>query len=241
MVSDGSTRLECAGAVRAREFQLHWVVMLVVAVGCSAPPCGPATCSGCCAEDGVCVDGQTRAECGARGDACQRCTTEETCTRQQCTPTVVFDGGLDAGPPVCRCTTSCCYPDGTCAPNNGPEACGPAGAFCGQCAMGERCERGTCLSMSCGGCFDPLGTCHSGTASAQCGTNGGVCVACGADQACSGGRCVFTRCDLGNCRFGCCRPDKSCDTAPSAASCGTGGEPCVACAAMQVCISGACF
>jgi hypothetical protein len=153
---------------------------------------------------------------------------------------VVDSGVVDAGPGTCGCRTSCCLPDGSCAPNNDISACGEVREFCGTCLSDQRCERGTCVAGACGGCLDPLGACRSGGEDGACGLDGGVCVACGTDQECSGfGVCVFTRCDLNNCRFGCCQPDKVCRNA-SVAACGLGGDPCVACTGAQQCLGGIC-
>ncbi|MCA9532478.1 MAG: hypothetical protein KC593_02320 [Myxococcales bacterium] len=72
------------------------------------PPCGPATCSGCCDFLGVCRAGDTFAVCGGGGGACSRCTWPETCEAGSCEPR------------ACSAT----------APSrgvNGSDTCGPAG------------------------------------------------------------------------------------------------------------------
>ena len=148
-------------------------------------------------------------------------------------------GVIDAGPPMCTCMTSCCLPDGTCAPNNGIEACGPVKVFCGTCQAGQRCEQGVCVAGACSGCLDPLGACRTGREDATCGSDGGVCVSCGGDQGCAAGRCIFVRCDLTNCRFGCCQPDKTC-VAPMVLACGLGGDSCQACVGTEQCVGGTC-
>lgn len=212
---------------------------MLVLSGCPRP-CDRSTCNGCCAEDGECVAGTSRTECGLGGELCQRCTTAERCAAAKCEALPVEDAGVvDAGPPVCTCVTSCCLPDGSCAPNNGIDACGPSKQFCGTCSADQRCERGACVSAACLGCLDPLGLCRLGNLDTSCGTDGGVCVACGTDQACVQGACVFVRCDLANCRFGCCQPDKSC-VSSSVLTCGLGGDPCVACTGTQQCLGGTC-
>ncbi|MFO0600727.1 MAG: hypothetical protein U0228_35790 [Myxococcaceae bacterium] len=206
------------------------LALALIIAGCSERPCNGSTCpTGCCGSDGICAPGKVRTECGTGGAMCLRCSSSEECVDGQCFPLNVPDAGRDAGSGGCRCTGTCCLPDGTCAPNNEPTACGLAGQFCGQCASGQRCEFGHCLSTSCGGCFDGLGVCRTGNDVAACGRDAGVCTACLADQGCVAGTCVFTKCDSSNCRFGCCMPDKRCELAPSALACGTGGDPCLTC------------
>ncbi|MFT3711221.1 MAG: hypothetical protein QM817_26625 [Archangium sp.] len=215
---------------------------LAVFAGCPPSTCGPSNCTGCCALDGTCTTGKARLECGREGEACSSCNSLEKCEDGLCVELpMAMDAGVDAGPVTCMCATSCCLPDGSCAPNNDPAACGSNRMFCGTCASGERCELGRCTSAVCTGCFDPLGVCRSGTENLTCGSDGGVCLSCGIDQECQGSRCVFTRCDNDNCRFGCCRPDLSCETSPSVTACGLGGQSCQTCAAMEMCIGGQCI
>lgn len=226
--------------------RLVWFLpLLLISVALSACPtekCTPANCSGCCAVDGLCVSGNARTECGSKGGECVACLRTERCVDQQCLADDVPDGSVDAGPVVCSCATTCCFADGSCAPNNDPTACGAPRQFCGACQAGARCELGACVTTTCtSGCFDGLGVCRAGNEVSACGSDGGVCSACGADQACTNRRCVFTRCDVDNCRFGCCRPDLSCELSPSAMACGLSGSACVACAAMESCIGGQCL
>lgn len=220
---------------------MRWAVLAVAVVlaGCQRP-CTSSTCSGCCVSETECVEGTSLLECGSGGEACTRCTSKERCLDQRCEPLPVVDAGVvDAGPVTCGCSTSCCLPDGSCAPNNGIEACGPAKSFCGACTADQRCEVGVCVPGACGGCLDPLGRCKAGTDPVACGADGGVCEACGVDQACRLGRCVYVRCDMNNCRFGCCQPDLRCVT-PSVAACGIAGGGCVTCATGQQCLGGTC-
>lgn len=176
-------------------------------------------------------------ECGRGGEACTRCKSPERCVASQCeAPTPVDAGVVDAGASVCGCNSACCLPDGSCAPNNGIDACGPPRTFCGTCTADQRCELGVCVPGECGGCLDPLGRCQAGSDEVACGADGGVCEACGVNQACRGGRCIFIRCE---CRFGCCTPDLRCVT-PSAAACGIAGAQCIACADGGVCLGGVC-
>jgi hypothetical protein len=175
------------------------------------------------------------------GVACAACGSNERCEDQQCVFLETDAGTVDAGPVRCRCETSCCLPDGTCAPNNDPAACGAPKVFCGQCEPGRRCELGVCVATACNGCFDPLGICRPGTSDLACGSDGGVCLACGADQACRLQVCRFTRCDAANCRFGCCRADLSCELSPGPLACGLSGSPCVACVGTEQCVGGQCL
>ncbi len=220
---------------------MRWSLLVLISFlsGC-ARPCNRSTCDGCCASATDCVEGSSRLECGSQGEACTRCTTRERCAASKCEALPVVDSGVvDAGPPICGCLTSCCLPDGSCAPNNDISACGPVKEFCGTCLSSQRCERGTCVAGACAGCLDPLGACRGGTEDATCGSDGGVCVSCGADQGCRRGQCEFTRCDITNCRFGCCQPNFACTT-PSPLACGVGGDPCAMCSGAQQCLGGSC-
>ncbi len=188
------------------------------------------------------MPGTSRFECGFGGEVCTHCAGNTACSSNTCT---AVDGGIDAGVDLdaggCQCATTCCYGDGSCAPNNEAAACGPAASFCRSCAMGERCESGLCVASSCGGCFTPLGACAVGNTASACGGDGEVCASCGTDQACVAGTCIFTRCDATNCRFGCCRPDKRCETEVGVLACGLNGSACQTCRADGgACISGAC-
>jgi hypothetical protein len=222
-------------------FALVALICLSCLSACPPAPCTPSNCSGCCAADGVCTTGTIRVECGRGGEACVACSSKERCDDGVCVPSPPVDAGVDAGPPMCACLTTCCLPDGSCAPNNDPAACGPGATFCGACRSGERCELGQCTSGTCTGCFDPLGVCRRGDTDAACGMDAGVCVSCAIDQECRNQQCVFTRCDATNCRFGCCRADLSCETAPGVQACGLSGAPCVTCAMGESCVAGLCF
>lgn len=222
-------------------FLLSLISLTLALSACPAEKCGPTNCTGCCAVDGVCSSGTARLECGSGGESCTACTGEQKCLDQRCLTEEVPDAGADGGPVVCNCATTCCFPDGSCAPNNDPAACGPPRQFCGTCAAGLRCELGNCVATQCAGCFDLLGVCRLGLDDTACGGDGGVCAACGIDQACMNKRCVFTRCDDSNCRFGCCRPDLSCELNPSVMACGLSGAQCVTCGAMESCVGGQCL
>lgn len=216
---------------------MRWsLLVLLFFLGCERP-CDSSTCPGCCVSATECLSGISRLGCGIGGETCARCTSEEQCVARKCEALPGVDAGVVG--PRCLCLTSCCLPDGSCAPNNGIDACGPPRTFCGTCLADQRCERGTCVAGACAGCLDPIGACQAGTADGSCGADGGVCVACGTDQACQLGRCAFTRCDVGNCRFGCCQPDLVCSSS-SVTACGLGGDPCAVCTGTQQCLGGIC-
>ncbi len=218
---------------------LRFIVILSLALFACDPPCNPRNCFGCCQGD-MCVSGKTAEACGSKGEVCSVCGAGQECLSAMCFDVPEYDGGLpDAGPP-CPCEGSCCMEDGGCAAGNDATACGAAKRWCAPCGEDQRCENGACVSLSCGGCFDPLGTCRAGNASDACGAAGGLCQVCGADQACESGACVYTKCDADNCRFGCCMPDKRCETAVSSSACGTEGAPCEACEAVESCVAGLC-
>ena len=50
----------------------------------SVPPCGPATCSGCCTPGGTCLKGTSNAACGDNGQSCTWCGDDHTCQGGQC-------------------------------------------------------------------------------------------------------------------------------------------------------------
>lgn len=50
----------------------------------SPPPCGPATCGGCCTPGGACLKGTSNAACGASGQSCTWCGDDHTCQDGQC-------------------------------------------------------------------------------------------------------------------------------------------------------------
>lgn len=220
---------------------MRWLVLCgIVFFAACERPCSPSTCTGCCSA-GECVAGTARVACGERGAECSVCRGTEQCAAAKCEALVAQDAGVvDAGPVTCACATSCCLPDGSCSPNNSIEACGPTGAFCGTCDADQRCEAGTCVAAACAGCLDPLGRCFDGREDRTCGSGGSVCQTCAADQRCVNGACAYVSCGPDNCRFGCCMPDKRCETSPGLMACGLNGDACQACTSAQQCLAGYC-
>lgn len=115
----------------------------------------------------------------------------------------------------------------SCGENEGspvilPEAgssCGPG--RCNGCCEGDRCQAGT-DNNACGGVGMP-------------------CVQCQTGEVCVQGQCLTTsgKCNPGNCPTGCCQGD-NCLAGTDNAACGTGGIPCIACAASQTCENQSC-
>ncbi|MDP3501829.1 MAG: FG-GAP-like repeat-containing protein [Myxococcales bacterium] len=61
-------------------------------------PCGPATCAtGCCDANGLCQSGGSVTGCGARGEECRTCSTNQTCTSGLCTTPNAMGGGSATG------------------------------------------------------------------------------------------------------------------------------------------------
>jgi hypothetical protein len=130
------------------------------------PPCGPATCAGCCRADGTCAE-PSNAECGAQGAACAKCGTGTSCAAGVC--------ASDA----CKATCDgCCKPDGTCVKDANEDTCGWGGSACKTCGANELCAGGGCVAQDC------KATCKGCCAGAQC-LEGASNTACGgAGDAC---------------------------------------------------------
>lgn len=92
------------------------------------PPCGPATCAGCCDSFGTCRAGDQFSFCGLGGGSCDRCTWPESCEVGTCEPRACsatapsrgVDGSDDCGPAgreyVCDCPDNAagCVGTGVC-------------------------------------------------------------------------------------------------------------------------------
>jgi hypothetical protein len=220
--------------------------VLLLGVGCGedtpAGGCGPANCSGCCHE-GSCVQPPTDKMCGAAGFPCTDCTL----MGQTCSAKGLCEGGGACGPESC---TGCCQGN-TCIESLTDATCGTGGAACVDCtATGQTCDVGTgtcqgtasCGPGTCVGCCQG-DTCVQSLTDGACGTGGAACVDCTATgQTCdvSAGTCQGTpSCGPASCS-GCCQGN-SCIQPPTDAACGTGGEPCQACASNEKCSGGQCL
>lgn len=63
------------------------LVSLIASCGPSMAPaksCSAATCEGCCTETGDCLAGTAVFECGAGGEACQACASNQVCQAGVC-------------------------------------------------------------------------------------------------------------------------------------------------------------
>jgi hypothetical protein len=157
---------------------------------CTTPPaCGPDNCSGCCAEDGSCVESGNvgAATCGADGMQCTDCgdgSCVDGACKAPCSPDTCT--GCCAGP-----TIDDCIPVGN---DQSVAQCGSGGEACDACGAQDTCTQGSCVSTSCSadcpnGCCDGV-TCRDGDSVNECGTGGEACFACGPDQTCTDGACV---------------------------------------------------
>jgi hypothetical protein len=210
--------------------------MVVLASACQ-PTCSPNSCDGCCDDTDTCVSGRSRLACGEGGALCRSCDGTDVCLSHACA--AAPDAGIvDAGL-VCHCgLSSCCLPDGTCAPGNVSDACGTQSRFCQTCDAGLRCENATCVPTACAGCFDAVGTCAAGTQQDACGSGGALCVACLTTEVCTARKCVSTTCTAQNCASGCCL-NGACVTS-NAAHCGVAAVVCSVCTSTQTCAAGRC-
>jgi hypothetical protein len=210
--------------------------------------CGPANCPGCC-QGSMCLSGSIDpSACGSGGAQCQSCSV--------CLPFGPKSGGFCAKNGGGCDSNNCggCCDDLTCRPGitntycTGPnrgQGCGTCGGSCatGVCVDGSFCNLGTCA-----GCCMPDGTCWTGGPDdAHCGggkRKGGLCINCGPGYVCdTSNDTPFPTCTIAcspqNCK-GCCVRGV-CSTGTDPASCGTGGNGCVLCAAGQSCLNGACI
>jgi len=95
--------------------------------------CSAANCSGCCR--GIeCLAGNGTGACGAGGDPCQTCKTDELCPSGSCIP------------PKCDETTcaGCCDKSSACKPGSTATACGSKGGVCATCDSDKVCADGFC-------------------------------------------------------------------------------------------------
>lgn len=82
--------------------QLFAVLAVVGLSACSGPttppPCGPASCQGCCAIDGTCLGGTAVLACGLNGVFCQNCTSVGVCSLSgRCEPSATAGGSATSG------------------------------------------------------------------------------------------------------------------------------------------------
>jgi hypothetical protein len=76
------------------------MALLVLGLGACAPgaqECSPASCSGCCNPDGVCVEGDALTACGSAGNQCNVCSGGQVCEARRCVFPPPVDAGVDAG------------------------------------------------------------------------------------------------------------------------------------------------
>ncbi len=106
---------------------------LLVACGTPKGPCGPATCNGCCDDNGACVAGNADSACGRSGNACDACPASRFCKDNGC---------------FARCTSvncgGCCDDLGVCKVGDSPAACGKSGGTCTSCGALGACAQGVC-------------------------------------------------------------------------------------------------
>lgn len=227
--------------------------LLASACGPSRPPCSPTTCLGCCDAAGECKSGFDNSGCGTRGNQCTTCGLGQTCVSGACTlPNPGTGGGSGVG-------------GGSSGGTAGGSSGGTSGGTAGGVGGGVT---GRCDASNCGGCCDAQGQCSSGRSVASCGSNGASCLSCASTLSCvafgTGGRCENTppvgggsaggaatgggtagggssgSCSPQTCPQGCCTATGQCQTVPTTARCGFGGNVCMACPQRQSCVSGTC-
>ena len=184
-----------------------------VCVAAPALPC-EAFCSGCCTVDGICLETQELAACGARGERCAACAGNQQCTSSGC---------VDA---TCRgCVDAT---NGACIDGGVTEACGRNGVGCKACAAGASCDLfGNCVGGVCSGCVDFQGVCQPGNLNAACGKAADPCASCLGAQYCVAGLCAHSdagTADAGAADAGTCASPCSSQPVALAPTC----EPCVA-------------
>ncbi len=202
--------------------------------------CDGVSCpGGCCTSfhSGTCIayGSQSNSQCGAGGGTCAACAGGQRCNTAsglcQCDAT--------------SCPSGCCTTtgNGTCvayaSQSNGQ--CGSAGAMCGGCATGQRCNgSGQCVcdGTSCpSGCCTATvgGTCkaYASESNSSCGRAGAICAACSSGQHCAttGGNSGYCLCDSTSCPTGCCSAviAGSCNAGTGQTACGLGGNLCANC------------
>ncbi|MFO0599900.1 MAG: DUF1554 domain-containing protein [Myxococcaceae bacterium] len=73
------------------------VASALVACGTPAKKCGPSTCSGCCTTAGECVSFLSAQQCGASGQQCFSCNSNQSCTLGICVSNNGGGGGTGGG------------------------------------------------------------------------------------------------------------------------------------------------
>lgn len=135
------------------------------APSCGDSKCGPTNCTGCCGEDGKCVEQANaglNSTCGQSGNQCADCTKTagQVCVNSACVP-----GGTGTG-----------TGGGNGAGGNGTTGGGTGGS-------------GTGGGSDCAGCRLPSGTCAPGNTITNCGSSGEACVACQTGELCTNNKC----------------------------------------------------
>jgi hypothetical protein len=187
----GNTNSYCAGPSDAGVVNPCSTCSGSCATGvCVGTVCNWSNCRGCCMPDGTCwLGGRDSAHCGNSGNLCVNCGDGYACDNQS------FPIG-----PICIVTCSpancqgCCV-GGICSTGTDPSSCGVGGARCVECANGQSCVDGACLTLTrcgatlCAGCCDN-DICHTGTSDSECGTGGTACQDCTIDGGtCGAGAC----------------------------------------------------
>ncbi len=88
------------GRMRSRfvvAFCVGFGVSFLDGCGPNVKPCSASTCQGCCDANGECLAGSAVFECGAGGNACQRCEANQACHEGHCA--LFAEGDYDASFP----------------------------------------------------------------------------------------------------------------------------------------------
>ncbi len=170
---------------------LLWSAFSLHALGCSSPDqgsCSPASCAGCCTEEGVCMLGMSSDLCGADGATCTACGDSQACVSGQCTSATCGDGTRQLGE---RCDLN----------DFGGATCEGLGRGDGMLACTATCEFDlsgcsvACGPSTCAGCCGADGRCYPGTTASRCGHDAAICTSCAPDEICDG---VCTNVGCGN-------------------------------------------
>lgn len=197
--------------------------------GCppTVKPCGPSTCPiGCCDANGLCQSGGSVTGCGARGEECRTCSTNQTCNSGMCTMPNATGGGSATGGGTGGVGGGSVVGGGS---GGGSVGGGAAGGMTLQCASGL-----TLCGTSCSNTrtdFSNCGMCgRSCSAGQYCDNN-----ACqNLPTTCTATSCPSSHfCNPANsrCEFGCqtntnCGNGQVCDTTRNLCVCPTGSLSC---------------
>lgn len=223
------------------------VVLFSLAVSCSAPPCGPGTCFGCCDPAGACAPSGA-ATCGENGATCSACRVDEVCAAGQCVNRSQAGGGAAGGRALAGGSSGGSIGGGN---TSGGVAGGQSGGFTFGGGTAGGFTAGGAAGGIAGGTAGGMATCRPPTQ--QC---AGLCRdfstdpqhcgqcnrSCGLGNTCVGGLCrpvtcmPGSFCSLSDGGFGSCCDGTCRNTSADPLACGACGLSCPS----PLCSTGAC-